>query len=86
MRQVQRPAKTPETGADVRESGLFAGASHLEDGGLISKPIGDSGHKAHLHLSVEAEAFIKRERGTEQRDRGRGLQISVRADEHSPFQ
>ena len=41
--------------------------------------------KAHLHLSVEAEVFIRRERGTEQRDRGRGLERSVCADEHSPF-
>ena len=84
MRQVQRPAKTPETGADVRESGLFAGASHLEDGGLISKPIGDSGHKAHLHLSVEAEAFIKRQGNRIERPRERVVN-SLCAAEHSPF-
>ena len=36
--------------------------------------------KAHLHLSVEAEVFIRRERGTEQRDQGRGLQSPLRAD------
>ena len=26
----------PEAGADVKESGLFSGAGHLEDGGLMS--------------------------------------------------
>ena len=48
--------------------------------------MGDSCPKAHLHLSVEAEAFIRRERGTEQRDQGRGLKGSLRADELGPFQ
>ena len=47
--------------------------------------MGDSCCKAHLHISVEAEGLIRRERGTEQRDQGRGLQSSLRADEHSPF-
>ena len=41
--------------------------------------MGDSCLKAHLHLSVEAEVFIRRERGTELRDEGRGLQSSLRA-------
>ena len=41
--------------------------------------------KAHLPISVEAEFFlIRRERGTEQRDEGRGLESSLCADEHSP--
>ena len=39
--QVQLPvatkANTQEAGADVKESGLFADASHLEDGGLTLK-------------------------------------------------
>ena len=61
----------------LKESGLSAGTDHLE--------MGDSHHKAHLHLSVEAEISIRRERGTEQGDQGRSLQSSVRADEHSPF-
>ena len=41
--------------------------------------------KVHLHISVEAEVFIRRDRRTEQRDEGKGLQRSLRADEHSPF-
>ena len=48
--------------------------------------MGDSCLKAHLPLSVEAEVFIRSKRGTEQRDQGRGLQRSLRADKHSPFQ
>ena len=56
----------------------------------VSKPIswkmGDFCLKTHLHLSVEAEVFIRRERGPEQRDQGRGLKSSLRAEEHSPFQ
>ena len=30
-------ANTQEAGADVKESGLFADAGHLEDGGLMSQ-------------------------------------------------
>ena len=41
--------------------------------------------KVHLHLSVEAEVFTRRERGTEQRDQERGLKNSLRAEQHSPF-
>ena len=37
---------------------------------------GDSCLKMQLHISVEAEVFIRRERGTD-RDQGRGLQSSV---------
>ena len=33
--------------------------------------MGDSGHKAQSHISVEAEIFIRRERGTEQIYQGR---------------
>ena len=78
-------ANIQEAGADVKESGLY-----LEDGGLrpqspSPEKMGDSCLKAHLHLSVEAEVII-RERGTEQRDQGEGLQGSLCADEHSPFQ
>ena len=48
-----------------------------EDERLISQSpslgkMGDSCLKAHLHFSVEAVVFIRRERGTEQRDQGRG--------------
>ena len=53
-------ANTQEAGADVKESGLFSGAGHLKDGG--------SRLKAHFHISVEADVFIRKERGTEQRD------------------
>ena len=81
-------ANTQEAGADEKESGLFADAGHLEDGCHVSKPIpwkmGDSCHKAHLYLSVKADVFIRRKR-TEQKDQGRGLKSSPRADEHSPF-
>ena len=56
----------------IQASGLFADAGNLE--------VGDLGYPAHLHLSVEAEVFIRKERGTEQRDQGRGLQNSLRAD------
>ena len=45
--------------------------------------MGDSCLKACLHFSVEAAVFIRRERGTEQREKWRGLQSSLRADEHS---
>ena len=48
--------------------------------------MGDSCHKAHPHRSVEAEVFIRRERGREQRDQGRELESSPGADKHSPFQ
>ena len=45
---------------------------------------GDSGLKAHLHLTVEARVFINKERETEQRDQGRRLKIPLCAGEHSP--
>ena len=71
-------ANTQDAGADVKESGLFSGAGHLEDGGLMSQspspPL--SGNRG----------FYKRERGTEQRGQGRGLQSSLRADQHTAFQ
>ena len=39
--QVQRcatsKANTHEAGADIKESGFFSGASHLEDGGVLSQ-------------------------------------------------
>ena len=51
--QVQLPAATKastrEAGADVKESCIFSGAGHMEDR--------DTCHKAHLHLSVEAEVL-----------------------------
>ena len=66
--QVWLPAATKANsqgaGADVKASGLFSGASHLEDGGPVSQ--------SPSPLSVEAGAFIRRERGTEQRYQGRG--------------
>ena len=41
--QARLPAamkdNTREAGADVKESGLFTGASHLEEGGHVLKPI-----------------------------------------------
>ena len=47
--------------------------------------MGDSCLKPHLHMSAQAEVFIRRERGTEQRGQGKGLKSSLPADEHSPF-
>ena len=43
---------------------MSSGASHLEDGGLLSQSsspgkMGHSSHKAHLRLSVQAEVFIR---------------------------
>ena len=93
-KQVQLPASTEtstqEVGADVKESGLFSGASHLEDRVLTSQSpspgkMGDSCFKVHLLLSVEAEVSERRQRGTEQRDQGRGFRSSLRADDRSPF-
>ena len=71
-------ANTQEAGADVKESGLFSGGGSREEKGLTSQSpapgkMGDACHKAHLHLSEEAEVFTRREMGTEQRDGGRGL-------------
>ena len=86
--QVQLPAatkaNTSEAGADVKESGLFLGAGHLEDGGLMSQSpspekMGDIQFKAQSHISVEAEIFRRRERGTEQRS-GKGLTSSPCAE------
>ena len=70
-------ANNREAGANVKEHSLLSGASHLEDGGLTSQSpapgkMGDSCHEIHLHLSVEAEVFIRRERETKQRDREGG--------------
>ena len=64
-------ANTREAGADVKESGLFADAGHLEDGGLTSQSpspgkMEDSRLRAHLHISVKAEVFIRRERRVDQ--------------------
>ena len=76
-KQIQLPAtekpNTQEAGADGKESCLFSGASHLEDGGLMFQSPSpgkrsDSRLKAHLYLSAQAEVFIREERGTEQRD------------------
>ena len=41
--------------------------------------------KAHLPISVEAEVFIRRERGTEHRSRERVAKFSTYADKHGPF-
>ena len=65
---------TWEAGADVNESGLFSGAGHLEDGGLVSQSPSprkmDSHLEAHVYLSVEAEVFIMRQKGTELGNQG----------------
>ena len=37
--------------------------------------MGELCHQAHLHISVETEVYLRRERGTEQRDRGGGWQV-----------
>ena len=81
--QVQLPvamkANTQEAGADVKESGIFSDAGHLEDGGLTSQ------RDPHLYSSIEIQAFIRRKKGTEQKDQERRLKSSLRAGEHSPF-
>ena len=51
----------------IQASGLFADAGNLE--------VGDLGYPAHLHLSVEAEVFIRIQRGTKPRDQGREFQV-----------
>ena len=63
---------TQEAGADLKESGLFKCLSSVK--------MGNSCLKAHLHISVEAEVFIRRGKGMEQRDQGRGLKSSLHAD------
>ena len=40
--------------------------------------MGDSFLKAHLHISVEAEVFIRRKRKMEERDQGRGVKSSLK--------
>ena len=56
-KQVRLPAATKantrEAGADVKESGLFSGARHLEDGGLMSQSLspGKTGHSLLQVLS-----------------------------------
>ena len=76
---------------------FYLDADHLEDRGLMSqspppemtgmgKEWEDSCFKAHFHFSVQAEVFIRKERGTEQRYQGRGLKSSLRAGEHNLFQ
>lgn len=92
--QVQLCATTKtniqKAGADVKDSGLFAIAGHLEDEGLMSQSPSPTRwlnlcHKAHHHFSKEAEAFVRRGRGTEQGNQSRELQSSPCADKHSPF-
>ena len=74
-----------EAGADVKESGSFSGAGHLEVGGLLSQSpsLGKMGTQCQKPspLTVEAEVFVRRGRGPEQ---GRGLKSAVRAEEHGP--
>ena len=52
---------------------------------LAARKMGDSCLKSHLYISVEAGGLIRRDRGTEQKEQGRGLKSSLHADEHSPF-
>ena len=83
-------ANSGKAGADIKESGLFAGASHLEDRKVTSHspPSGKWGTHVTKPTSTaqcRQRVFVRRERETEQRDQGRGLQSSLRAGEHSPF-
>ena len=89
--QVRLPAITKasnwEAGDDVKESGLSAdtgrpvwklGDSHLKVQRSSPGKMGNSCLKVHFHLSLEAEVFIRRERGIEQigqKDQGRGMKI-----------
>ena len=70
---------TWEADADIKESGLFSGASHLEDGRLTSQSLSP-------HLSG-GRGFYKEVGGggAEQSDQGKGLKSSLGVDEHSPF-
>lgn len=69
---------------------VYSHSSHQEDRGLMSQSpssgkMGNSCLKAHLHLSVEAEVFIRRGMGTEQINQWKGLKSSLHADEYNPF-
>ena len=44
---------------------------------LATWKMGDARLKAHLPPSEEAEAFMRRERGTEHRNQGRGCQVPL---------
>ena len=65
-------ANTQEAVADIKNSGLFAGAGHLEDGELKSQspspPLSGGG------------GVYKEGEGNRTRDEGRGVQSSLLAD------
>ena len=86
-KKVQQPATTKASAQEVRADGRWFICCCWPSGrwGMhVSKPIswktGDLCHKARLCLSVEVDVFKRKERGTEQREHGRGLQSSLCAD------
>ena len=85
QRQVWLPAASEvnvlQAGADVKRKVVY-----LQMLIKVIWKMGDSHLKAHLQLSVEAEVFIRRVRGTEHRDQGWGLKSSPHADQHSLLQ
>lgn len=71
-------ANTQGEGVNVKESGLFADASYLEDG--------DAHLKAHLPLSVEAEVLYKEGEGNRTKRSREGVENFSTCRRHSPFQ
>ena len=71
---VSSDASHPEDGVLLSQSPSWEVGellSHLK--ALLPGKMGESYLEAHLRLSVETEVFMRRERGTEHRDQGRGL-------------
>ena len=73
---VTSKANTGKAGTDVKESDLFSGTGHLEDGGLRSQ-------SPSSHLSG-GRGFHKEGDGN-RRGQGWGLKSPPGADEHGPF-
>ena len=79
-------ANTWEAGADIKRKwfifrcqppgiwGLMSQSPPPEMTGM-GKEWEDSCFKAHFHFSVQAEVFIRKERGTEQRNQGAGCKV-----------
>lgn len=78
-------ANTQEAGADIQENGFFSSTNNLQDRRFMSQSpspekMGDLHLKTQSHISVEAEIFRRRDRGTEQKDQGKRLEISPCAE------
>ena len=81
QKQVQLPASTEtstqEVGADVKESGLFSDAGHLEDAGLT--------FQSSSPPFSAVRGFYKEGEGNRTKRWREGLRSSLHADEHGPF-